>query len=449
MERPEAEPEDEEHDDDDDVEEDDNDEEAVSLGFARPPDEPAKLLRNHFPSKLGGPPAWLDPVCLPLESDELRCEASGERLRFLLQLYAPLDEGDDTPAFHRMLYLFISPKGSRLTQPGAVRAFRCQLPRRNEHYPYEPPLDMDEPMQLDAAAAATALQRCRGFATDTASSGEAAEGGEKPPPCYTEHELVVEPEPEPEEGATAASSDVSRLLSDYQSKVRDEVETLGEAAEPDLSFFGAKDRAVDGFADFSARVSRAPAQCIRYTFSHEATPLWAGKDHQRSAADVPKCERCGAARRFEFQVMPQAITYLGVDSAEEEAPDFATIAVYTCSASCRALRPFASDGGLEELTGEESVGVARSAVGQRCVLSGLAARPELNGKFCHVLHWHSPSGRWAVECEKPADAQAAEGGEGERLRVRSANLRVVRSTAARTLERDGGYAEEYVWVQPH
>ena len=101
----------------------------VSLGFAREPESSTLLLRNHFPSKLGGPPAWLDPVQLPLDADELRCQASGEGLRFLLQLYAPLDEGDETRAFHRMLYVFVSPRGSRLTERGAVRAFRCQLPR--------------------------------------------------------------------------------------------------------------------------------------------------------------------------------------------------------------------------------------------------------------------------------------------------------------------------------
>ena len=44
-----------------------------------------------------------------------------------------------------------------------------------------------------------------------------------------------------------------------------------------------------------------------------------------------------------------------------------------------------------------------------------------------------------------------ETGGGEKLRVRSNNLRVVRPAAASSgkLERDGGYAEEFVYVQPH
>ena len=116
--------------DDEDFEDDeDYDEDEVSLGFVKPVDDPTLLLRNHFPSKMGGQPAWLDPLQLPLESDELKCKVTGEKMQFLLQLYAPLDESEDTRAFHRMLYVFISPRGSRHAEPGAVRAFRCQLPR--------------------------------------------------------------------------------------------------------------------------------------------------------------------------------------------------------------------------------------------------------------------------------------------------------------------------------
>ena len=72
-------------DDDDDHEEDEeDDDEQVSLGFAIEAD-PTDLLRNHFVSKMGGVPAWLDPVQLPLASSELRCAASGAPLRFLLR----------------------------------------------------------------------------------------------------------------------------------------------------------------------------------------------------------------------------------------------------------------------------------------------------------------------------------------------------------------------------
>ena len=121
-------------------------------------------------------------------------------------------------------------------------------------------------------------------------------------------------------GTAEHEAQVGRLLSAYRAKQRDDAEVLGEEggadAEPDLSAFGPRDAAVDGFADFSARVSRAPTQCVRYTFAPQATPLWAGRQRQLDAAAVPRCERCGAARRFEFQVMPQALHYMRVDSTQ-------------------------------------------------------------------------------------------------------------------------------------
>ena len=36
------------------------------------------------------------------------------------------------------------------------------------------------------------------------------------------------------------------------------------------------------------------------------------------------------------QVMPQLLTHLGIDDAREDAPDFAMLAVYSCSQSCSA-----------------------------------------------------------------------------------------------------------------
>ena len=35
-----------------------------------------------------------------------------------------------------------------------------------------------------------------------------------------------------------------------------------------------------------------------------------------------------------LQVMPQLLNELGIDASDEAAPDWGTIAVYTCSASC-------------------------------------------------------------------------------------------------------------------
>ncbi len=104
---------------------------------------------------------------------------------------------------------------------------------------------------------------------------------------------------------------------------------------------------------------------------------------------------------------------MGIDSSDDQAPDWATIAVYTCTASCETRPP------------------GEMRVGSRVEIVGLGARPELNGIGASVLGWHEPSGRWQVACDS-----------GERVRVKEANLAAVGGETA-------GYAEEYVWVQAH
>lgn len=62
-----------------------------SLGFVEPPRRRSDLFRHRFPSKVGGAPAWLDPVHLP-SSDVLVFRGKGVEestsLRFLLQVRA-------------------------------------------------------------------------------------------------------------------------------------------------------------------------------------------------------------------------------------------------------------------------------------------------------------------------------------------------------------------------
>eukprot|EP00921_Rhytidocystis_pertsovi_P002455 GHVQ01004190.1.p1 GENE.GHVQ01004190.1~~GHVQ01004190.1.p1 ORF type:complete len:650 (+),score=88.40 GHVQ01004190.1:178-2127(+) len=56
------------------------------------------LDRRAFPSKVGGQPAWLDPIHLP---EDISCDRCGTPMTFLMQLYAPQDAehvlvGEDT-----------------------------------------------------------------------------------------------------------------------------------------------------------------------------------------------------------------------------------------------------------------------------------------------------------------------------------------------------------------
>ncbi|CAI6005739.1 unnamed protein product [Closterium sp. NIES-64] len=87
-------------DDDDDVS--DSGDDVVLLGFVQKPSHDWSLERHRFPSKVGGAPAYLDPLNVP--SDALLCHFCSQPLRFLLQVYAPVDS--EPSAFHRTLFLF-------------------------------------------------------------------------------------------------------------------------------------------------------------------------------------------------------------------------------------------------------------------------------------------------------------------------------------------------------
>lgn len=136
-------------------EEEEQDEESlVTLGFVQPVEQPWKVARHHFPSKVGGTPAWLDPVNIP-EGEDTSCGMCGTPLRFVMQVYAPLgveDPAHKEEVFHRSLFLFVCPDMACLQQDQhhqhihypakpcrSVKVFRSQLPRVSRFYSYEPP----------------------------------------------------------------------------------------------------------------------------------------------------------------------------------------------------------------------------------------------------------------------------------------------------------------------
>ena len=109
---------------------------STELGFIEKVDS-HKLEAVYFPSKVGGKPAWLCQRNLPT-LEELKCDSCSKIMKFLLQVYAPLDE--DENCFHRMLYLFICPneKCYSKNKDLCFKVFRSQLPRENDYFANEP-----------------------------------------------------------------------------------------------------------------------------------------------------------------------------------------------------------------------------------------------------------------------------------------------------------------------
>ena len=108
----------------------------VELGLLRKPEDPALLTSPYFPTKVGGKPAWLDPIHLPTPA-QLACQHCGKPCVLLLQLYAPLS--DDPSVYHRSLFIFMCKDSacheSDSTEP--FRVLRCNLAKDNPFYPEE------------------------------------------------------------------------------------------------------------------------------------------------------------------------------------------------------------------------------------------------------------------------------------------------------------------------
>ena len=345
-----------------------------TIGFVEP--APASdLARQFFPSKVGGRPAWLHPVDVPTAA-QLKCLYTREPLDFLMQVYAPVD--DEPSAFHRALYVFVSPHGGDLHRPGAVRVFRSQLPRCNPFYPDEP-AERGGPLQ-ELSDAQQAAYDARG---DRWADRRTDVGAQvRKPRTFAENELVVEPEEFDDEEGEALLRGAKELGKEEAKAI------LADAAEGQLpeglrekgaDVTGKDMRVLERMQDknqvqlsrFHLRLRRSdPEQVVRYCFDEGAKPLWPSVSDAPEHTDktVPPCPRCGAARRFEFQVLPQIINHLNVDSELASAVDFGSIAVYTCGASC-AL------GGLE---GDGAVGVGAGGLSEAYAEEVALVHPPLN-----------------------------------------------------------------------
>ncbi|KAM8809356.1 programmed cell death protein 2 [Eudromia elegans] len=345
---------------------------GVELGFAAAA-APWRLRSAHFPSKVGGRPAWLGEAGLPGPA-ALRCARCAQPCALLLQLYAPLPARHD--AFHRSLFVFACRGAACYGAPGPrgpLRVFRSQLPRRNDTYPEEPP-----PLEPPPAAAAApprrlrsgaalcrvcgcpaprACARCRraaycgaehqaldwrrGHRRRCARPADDLEDAipEKNEFLFPEYEILIEPE-EPESPSDSSidpddeAADVSEN-SGKQEELRDTgsasgaQESLDEATLEAMAKHETEDDKI--FQKFKERIAAEPEQIIRYCRGGEG-PIWVSGENIPEEKDIPDCS-CGAKRIFEFQIMPQLLNHLQVDSLGESI-DWGTLVVYTCAESC-------------------------------------------------------------------------------------------------------------------
>ncbi|XP_065586834.1 programmed cell death protein 2 [Cyrtonyx montezumae] len=357
---------------------------GAELGFAAAvcPGGSWRLRSAQFPSKVGGRPAWLGEAGLP-PSDALRCARCLQPRAFLLQLYAPLPDRPD--AFHRSVFVFACRGAAcyRLPGPGGpLCAFRSQLPRRNDTYPEEPPSEEPPPLpeplprRLRSGAALCRVCGClgprvcgrcrraaycgpehqaldwrRGHRRSCGRGGDADASEDTEPDhnefLFPEYEILIEPEePEfPADGSVGPDDEKGPVDASRKLEKQEEnrvTSTTGEALDEETLEAMAKHETKEDkiFQIFKDRIAAEPEQIIRYCRGGEG-PIWVSGENIPEEKDIPNCS-CGAKRVFEFQIMPQLLNHLKVDSLGESI-DWGTLVVYTCAENCGAQNKYTEE----------------------------------------------------------------------------------------------------------
>ncbi|KAK5643666.1 hypothetical protein RI129_007511 [Pyrocoelia pectoralis] len=313
---------------------------TVDLGFAEKC-EPWKLESRLFPSKIGGKPAWLDLNNLP-KCKDLQCDVCKQQMIFLCQIYAPHEEDENN--FHRTIFIFVC-KNSQCSIRNTnnnLKVFRSNLPRVNQFYSEEPPLE--EPDLTFTLNKWVKLCNVCGCLADKSCSkckmgyccrehqvidwkeghknecGSSLSDSRQSSLLFKEFELVIESETEHSE-----EKDEKEAWREYKKlEMEGKVGTMVNTSEVELEAHAYVEEDTT-FSKFRKRIERDPDQVIRY--QRDGVPLWIADEPTLS--EIPKCELCNGPRQFELQVMPQMLSVLG-----ENELDWGTLVVYSCKSSC-------------------------------------------------------------------------------------------------------------------
>ncbi|NXG24386.1 PDCD2 protein, partial [Grallaria varia] len=158
---------------------------------------------------------------------------------------------------------------------------------------------------------------------------------------FPEYEILIEPEePELPDDSTIDPGDEQGAVD--TSKAPKEQEELGATGSAGEAFQSLDEETLEAMAKcetkedkifqmFKEKVAAEPEQIIRYCRGGEG-PIWVSGENRPEEKDIPNCS-CGAKRIFEFQIMPQLLNHLQVDSLGESI-DWGTLVVYTCADNC-------------------------------------------------------------------------------------------------------------------
>ncbi|CAH4018538.1 unnamed protein product [Pieris brassicae] len=329
---------------------------GVDIGYVEEKDS-WLLHPRFFPSKVGGKPSWLN-LSNVLSPTELTCKHCTDVMMFLCQIYAPFEEQDDT--FHRTLFVFICKNGSccRLNNSDNIKVFRCQLPRKNEFYSFQPyeenkeeVFPMDKWTKLCHVCGLKAPSHCsncknvyyccrkhqilhwqKGHKESCTNVSEIddhyftiTESGKDL--LFKEWELIVDEEDEEDVKDVDTNEEMEKLRKLIQEQ---KAGTMNDVNDSELEEYSRNIPEDKLFNKFNKRIARHPDQVLRY--DKGGTPLWI-TGNSNVLIDVPNCQYCNEERQYEFQIMPQLLNFINV-GIELNSIDWGVLAIYTCKQSC-------------------------------------------------------------------------------------------------------------------
>lgn len=339
--------------------------EIIDLGFAEECEDEFRLSAISYPSKLGGKPAWLRWDKLLTEA-QMHCLVCEKILQFLCQIYIPTELSGQQ--YHRTLYVFCCSNGKcykststkNSSGAGCIKVFRSLMEESDDDLTEE---DLDNKVEEELRKAMqdkeslwTTCEVCSLYGEKRCSlcrnvlycskehqvfdwkvndhkkeCQSIRNNSTKNKFLFEEYEIVIEEEPTKDK-----KSEEDRKLNIDESRLKDLMKDTGPLdSNLENEFKKATNTVDENFDKFKRRIGREPKQIIRYNLG--GTPLWVSSERIPKEDDIPAC-KCGSQRQYEFQILPQLLNYLGIETTVDSI-DWGTLCIYTCKDNCN-LEPY-------------------------------------------------------------------------------------------------------------
>ena len=337
-----------------------NKNDPVQLGFAEEPKKGDFDLKN-FPSKIGGLPVWLLPLSNNISETFFICSC-GENLSFLLQLYCPLEDKDNS--FHRMIYVFFCQKCWK--KKDLVKVLRINLPEKSSIYDGEDILNINKIINDETIKKVNEI--LKKFVLEEFFISTAPERKEASKLYLDFYSNAEEKSINSSDGSNNNIQDKDMEEEIIFNNVKEEkeydnmvqnylkenpgvnIEKIEEESDDEKE----NDKIIDSsnsdiiLSLFTKVTNYDKKQIIRY-YRNNFYPLWFTQEKILSTKKT-KCRNCGNDIVFEFQIMP----YLFIKEPQIAFNDIGTIVIYTCKKCCdsKIEGGFVEEYGFIQRTGE-------------------------------------------------------------------------------------------------